>query len=277
MTPLLRVALCQTRPALGDVDANLRRLSELVARQAERGADVVVVPECALHGYVFASREAAAAVALDHESEAVAAIGRLAGEHRVAVVCGFVEADGADLFNTTAVALPGERTAFYRKSHLPALGVDRWATPGPDCGVAFAFRGVRFGVLVCYDLRFPEASRVLALLGIEVLLLPTNWPEGYEATADHAGRTRAWENRVWLLAANRVGVEDGTRFIGRSLAVDPFGAVVAQAGPDDEEALLVEVDPALARSKLLGGGGQPFDMFASRRPELYGSLRQARP
>lgn len=267
----LRVATIQFEPALGPASGNLERIIELARTAAEAGARLALFPECSLQGYVFHTRTEALAVAERLDGESCSRLATLADDLEMGLVCGFVERLDRDrCSNSLLVALPGRPPSVYRKAHLPMLGVDRWAEPGESCVHWFEFQDVRFGVQVCYDLRFPEPSRMLALAGVDVILLATNWPEGYEATADHAARTRAWENRCWLVAANRIGTERDTTFIGRSVAVEPWGRVIAQAGHDTPDLLLIDIDPSISRSKLLPGhDGSSYDFFASRRPELY--------
>lgn len=267
----VRVAAVQFEPALGAASGNLERIIELAGTAADAGAHLALFPECSLQGYVFQTRAAALAVAERLDGVSCSRLVALADDLNMGLVCGFVERlDGARYSNSALVALPGRPPSVYRKAHLPMLGVDRWAEPGDSCVHWFEFHDVRFGVQVCYDLRFPEPSRMLALAGVDVILLATNWPEGYEATADHAARTRAWENRCWLVAANRIGTERDTTFIGRSLAVEPWGNLIAQAGQDEPDLLLIDIDPAISRGKLLPGhDGSGYDFFASRRPELY--------
>ncbi len=163
--------------------------------------------------------------------------------------------------------------ACYRKCHLPVLGVDRYVGRGeglPVIELPFA----RIGVLICYDIRFPEAARSLALRGADMIVVPTNWPQGAESSPEFLTRARAWENRVYVAACNRVGVECGVRFIGRSQVVSPDGAFVAQADGESEVVLTAMIDPAQARRKKLvfSPGVFELDPVGGRRPELYGEL-----
>ena len=120
---------------------------------------------------------------------------------------------------------------------------------------------------------FPRPARVLSLLGADLLVLPTNWPTHSECAAEHMIPTRAMENTVYVMAVNRVGEESGFRFIGTSSIVDPGGRVLARAGPDSEETLLADIDPALARRKRLVRvpGRHEIDRIADRRPRFYES------
>jgi predicted amidohydrolase len=269
----MRIAAVQMEPKLGEIERNCEAMVAFAGEAADAGARLILFPECALQGYVFEGAEQAASAAVSCDHDVVRTLADLATRRGVALVFGFAERRKRSFSNSVLVALPGGGQTIYRKTHLPMLGLDRWAVRGDELGPLFGFEGIRFGILICYDLRYPEAARVLALAGADALLLPTNWPAGYEATADHAARTRAWENGVWLVAANRTGLEDDTRFIGRSLAVAPTGSLVATADGTGETTLLVEIDAARARTKTLPGhGGEQFDFFAARRPDLYGPL-----
>jgi predicted amidohydrolase len=133
---------------------------------------------------------------------------------------------------------------------------------------------LRVGMNICYDSAFPEAARCLALLGADLIALPTNWPPGAECMAQHAIRTRAMENAVYYAAVNRVGEERGFRFIGLSSICGPNGDVLAESSGTEEEILYAEIDPARARRKRIVRvpDKHEIDRFADRRPEMYGPL-----
>ena len=185
--------------------------------------------------------------------------------------------EGTDVYNSAALVGPEGVVGVYRKAHLPLLGVDRFTTPG-DSGfcvwdVAIGRAIVRVGIAICYDLRFPEAVRVLALAGADIVALPTNWPDGSQNAPQFVTRTRALENRVFLLACNRCGEESGFWFFGHSQITDPGGNVLAEAG-DGEEICYAEIEPEQARQKriVLRPGAFELDTVGDRRPDLYGAL-----
>lgn len=284
MTPLtppgepdrLRAAAVQMDVRLGEVQANLRRVLELLEEAVAGGAQLVVFPECALSGYCFESLEEARAAAIPAGgSEPLRRFADRCTDLGVVGVLGFIEA-GAGCCNSAVVAGAAPGAMFvYRKTHLPVLGFDRFATPGDALEVARTPWG-RMGVLICYDIRFPEAVRVLALQGADVIALPTNWPVGAESSPDFLTRARAWENRVFVVAANRVGVERGRRFIGRSQIVSPSGEVLCEAGPDEEAILHADLDLGQARQKRIvhEPGAWELDVIGGRRPDLYGPLAE---
>ena len=132
----------------------------------------------------------------------------------------------------------------------------------------------RLGIVICYELRFPEPTRALALSGAELVLHPTNWPTAVRPFADFLTRARAAENRIFLLTANRVGAEGSVEFFGRSQVVDLLGNRLVEAGEREEELVVAEIEPAEARDKhrAIVPGEYEVDLFDDRRPELYGAL-----
>jgi len=269
----IRVAACQVDPTLGEVEANLDLIARAVGEAAAAGSTFTVLPEAAVTGYAFASLSEALPVARKAEAIAERALLGLAETHRMTIVCGTLEPDGDEIFNTALVLLPDGRRYRYRKIHLPFLGVDRFATPGPDAPGVIEVDGLRFGVLICYDLRFPEAARICALEGADLIALPTNWPVGVEFHPDLFAPARANENHCYVLAADRVGTERGTTFMGRSLLVDFDGKVLAQAGTG-VELLTGEIDPEAARVTHVRRrpGEHEWDTMGDRRPGLYERL-----
>ena len=174
------------------------------------------------------------------------------------LVVGFAENANGTLHNAAALFEPGVAARYYRRSHLPDLGYDKFVQAGHELGV-FDTRVGKIGLLICFDLRIPEAARVLALQGAELIVLPTNWPEGAEISAEHVAIARAAENRVFVATCDRVGEEHGFRFIGRSKIIHPTGLVLAAAGAD-EETIVADVDLAEARQKRsigIPGGTRP--------------------
>ena len=161
----------------------------------------------------------------------------------------------------------------YRKTHLPFLGIDRFVVAGDELPVFDTPIG-RIGIEICYDLRFPEATRALALAGAEIVVLPTNWPLAASANAELLTVARAFENRIYLLVSNRVGRERSAEFCGRSQIVDPAGTRIAETDATSEALLVADVDVAWARDKSIvpAPGEYEMHLFDHRRPDLYGAL-----
>lgn len=272
--PTLRVAACQIDPQLGEVEANLARIARAVADAAAAGAVLAVLPEAAVTGYAFASLDEGRTVARHAGVVAAEVIAGLAESHRLTVICGTLEAQGDEVFNAALISTPDGQRYTYRKMHLPFLGVDRFATPGPDAPSVVEVDGLRIGVLICYDLRFPEAARMCALDGADLIALPTNWPVGVDFHPGLFAPARAAENHCYLLACDRVGTERGTTFMGRSLLIDYDGHQLAVASDTDEELLIGEIDPEAARQTHVRRrpGEHEWDTIADRRPGLYRRL-----
>lgn len=270
---MIRVAAVQLDITLGDP---VRNLEALVARAGATDADLLVFPECSNSGYGFSDEASAAKHAESIPGPTTEALQAVARARNRTIIAGLLETDGRSIFNAAAVLTPDGRVGKYRKVHLPFLGLDRF-TKGGDGFPVFDTPVGRVGVQICYDLRFPEASRALALEGAEILAVPTNWPRGAEAMPDHLVTARAVENRVFVVTANRVGTEAGTPFIGRSAIVDVMGRTIASLG-DREGVLTAEIEPALARDKRIvnAPGAYEIDLFADRRPAAYGPLFRLR-
>ncbi|ALX66669.1 carbon-nitrogen hydrolase family protein [Microbacterium sp. XT11] len=232
-TAAVPVAVCQFAPTVAR-ESNRERLGVLTAEAAARGARVIVFPEYASY-FVDPLDETLAENAEDLDGPFVSALIALAAEHAVVIVAGLAEkaSDGRRVRNTVVAVRGDGILAVYRKQHLyDAFGQTEsdWVEPGADLGEAAVFdvAGIRFGLMTCYDLRFPEVSRVLADAGADVLVVPAEWVRG--PLKEHHWTTllaaRAIENTAYVVAADHpapVGV-------GHSQIVDPQGVVLAGAG-----------------------------------------------
>ena len=268
----MHVAVAQMQPRLGEnernLDAGLARLQEAVAA----GAELLVLPECAIPGYMFGSLEEAMPFAEEipgPTTEALEEASRRLGAH---VVCGLLERDGDVLYNAAVLVGPDGLIGSYRKTHLPFLGVDRFTTPGDELPVFDTPLG-RIGLEICYDLRFPEVTRTLALRGADIVAHPTNFPMAAKVQTELITVARAAENRIFLLTANRVGKERWGEFCGWSQIVDPFGKRLAEADETEEKLLVADIDLEQARDKdYVIPGEYELYLFGDRRPGLYGAL-----
>ena len=176
----VRVAACQIDPKIGEVERNLERIERAVADAAATGAALAILPEAAVTGYAFDSLDDAMTVARHANAVAPDRLAELATKHAMTVICGSLEASGDAVRNVAHVMAPDGRRFKYCKTHLPFLGVDRFATPGEDPPAVYEIDGLRIGVLICFELRFPEVARICALEGADLLAVPTNWPVGVE-------------------------------------------------------------------------------------------------
>jgi predicted amidohydrolase len=268
----MRVAVAQVEPKLAEKERNLETCFARLAEAAAQGAELLVLPECAIPGYMFSSVEEALPHAEEIPGPSTEALERACRRLDLHVVCGLLERDGDALRNAAVLVGPGGLLGTYRKTHLPFLGVDRFVVPGDELPVFDTPLG-RIGIEICYDLRFPEVTRTLALRGADMVAHPTNFPMAAKAQTELITVARAAENRVYLLTANRVGKERWGEFCGWSQIVDPYGTRLAEAGEREETLLLADVDLEKARDKdYVVPGEYELYLFGHRRPELYGAL-----
>lgn len=271
MSGVARVRCDQLAPVLGDVTANVEAITRSVTRALDDGVDVLVLPELATSGYVFRDRAEAerAAITTDH-----ALFGRLTeqlGGTTTVVVVGFCEQDERSLRNSVAVVDASGIRTVYRKTHL----WDRETLvfePGDEAPPVVATAHGRIGVLVCYDLEFPEMPRALAVAGADLVAVPTNWPVGSHPERDRvaeviAAQAAARGNGVFIACCDRAGTERGQDWNEASVVVDQFGWVLAEA-PVHAGATTVTADvfPTLARDKSTSPHN---DWLGDRRPEVY--------
>lgn len=264
-----RIAVVQTVPGFGAVDANRQRTAEAV--RANGDADLVVLPELATSGYVFESREEVDAAAEPADGETARAWATVAAETDTWVVGGFPETNGDDRYNSSLVVSPDGVEGVYRKTHL-WNEEKRWFVPG-DAVPVFETPFGRLGVQICNDLWFPELTVALARAGVDVVAVPTNWvpepsvrPAGWTMGVHHAV-ANANANRMFVACADRAGEERGVTFEGQSVVVDPDGVPVAGPTPDaGSHVAAADCDLTRAREK---GLTERDDVLADRRPDVY--------
>jgi predicted amidohydrolase len=201
-------------------------------------------------------------------------VAKLCAELKTYVVFGMLEKSGDDLFNVAVLIGPDGLIGCYRKVHLPYLGVDRFTTPGDRPFEVFEAAGIRIGMLICYDGGFPEAARVLSIRGADLIVLPTNWPPGGSYMAEFSINCRAMENGIYFAAVNRIGMENGFSFIGKSRICSPVGATINSIDDASPGILRTEIDPMIARTKRIVRvpGKHLIDRMADRRPEMYAAI-----
>jgi predicted amidohydrolase len=271
MAEQMMAAAVQTTPSLGDVSGNCAALLAAVRSAAADGAGLIVFPECHLSGYGFRDRTAALSAAQAVPGQATRAVADACRQLGVHVVFGLIERDGGTLFNTAVLVGPGGLLARYRKAHLTRLGVDLMVQAGAEPFPVTDTTVGRVGLSICYDLRFPEVCRSLALLGAQIIVVPTCWPAGSEPARDIVARSRALENHVFLVIAGQSAhPAEGTDYIGGSSVIDPVGTVLARVESGAGIAI-ARVDPGLACDKTITGedGRLLAHLFADRRPDLY--------
>lgn len=269
-----KLAVAQLPVHTGSLDKNVSAAVEAIRDAGSRGQNLLVFPECFLSGYLFDSRAETEAHAITLGNERFAALTAACRDSDVHAVVGYLESDGGAIYNSAATIGPDGIAGNYRKQHLPYLGADRFADPGDggsDRVIKTPFG--RVGVMICFDLRFPESARELGLKGADVIAMPTNWPAAATFLAEHVTRVRAVENLVYLAVANRPDAERGTKFLGCSQVIAPTGEVLIHAGTESG-VYGATADLALARTKhlVIEPGRYELGIFTARRPELYSEL-----
>ena len=268
---MVRVAACQVRidiDAPGDTRAAVVRAVE---RATAAGAELVVVPELALTGYVFADVAEARACAEQTDGAQIRLLRDLSGDCRLVLVAGWCEkSTGERPYNSAVVIDRGALAGCYRKTHLWGRETEVFAAGDQAPPVLNTSLG-RVTPLVCYDLEFPEVVRRAALGGAELIAAPSNWPRTPVPIGDRPvevikAQAAAAVNRVAVVVADRCGSERGQDWTGASLVCGPDGYLLAGPAAGEETVLLADIDLAESRDKRLG----PYDdALADRRPHLY--------
>jgi N-carbamoylputrescine amidase len=279
----LRVGLVQMRCVANDPAANLARAIAGIEDAAARGAELVCLQELFRTPYFCQAEEQVRFdLAEPVPGPTTEALAKVAAARGVVIVASVFEKRAEGLYHNTAVVLDadGQQAGMYRKMHIPddPLYYEKfYFTPGDLGFVSVPTRAARVGTLVCWDQWYPEAARLTALAGAQVLVYPTaiGWETGvrpeWEA-AEHdawetAQRAHAIANGVFVVAVNRVGAEEKLTFWGQSFVADPFGRVIARASSSEEETLVVDCDLSLIEECRRGW---PF--LRDRRIDAYGDL-----
>ncbi|MFL5245047.1 MAG: carbon-nitrogen hydrolase family protein [Gemmataceae bacterium] len=270
-----KIAGVQMDCRLGNPRGNLDTIRTKLNEAAAQGAGLIVFPECALTGYCFESKDEAWPHSESLPGPATEALAADCRRLKVWAIIGLLERAGDKLFNACALVGPDGLAGTYRKLHLPFLGVDRFNTRGDRPFAMHDLGGLRVGMSICYDGSFPESARILSLLGADLVILATNWPRGASSVASFMSQTRALENHIYYMAVNRIGLERGFDFIGRSQIIDYTGEILV-LGSEQEQILYAEIDPDKARAKRVVKipGKYELDRTADRRPEMYGLLSE---
>jgi len=235
----MRVFAAQFEPVELDPEANMERAADILARAAAERADLVVLPETWSTGYDLP----AARQLRDRSASLVPRLAEEARRRSVAVVGSMVLPSKSGASNE-AILLDknGEVALRYRKSHLiDAYREKEIFEPGREVPTA-EIAGVRIGVAICYDLRFPELFRSFVDQGAEVFVIVAEWPEVRIGHWEVLLQARAIENQAWVIGVNRVGTDRTTTYGGRSRIIDPAGRVVAEAPGDLETQLVFDLD-----------------------------------
>jgi len=266
------VAACQLRLGVGQLGENRSAAARAVEQAAAAGARLVVLPELTPSGYCFTGLDEARSLAEPADGPTCQEWQELSRRHHAVIVGGICETGPAGtVLNTSLVIDDGELVATYRKVHL----WDREQlifTPGERPPAVVDTSVGRVATMICYDLEFPEWTRLAGLAGADVLAAPTNWPleprpAGERPIEVVRVQAAASVNRMFVVAADRCGTERGVGWVGGSVIVGPDGFPLA--GPvaaDSPAVLLADVDLTQARDKRVS---ERNDALADRRPDLY--------
>ncbi|HET7627575.1 MAG TPA: carbon-nitrogen family hydrolase [Bacillales bacterium] len=261
----MKYAVWQTDIVAGDPERNRAQAAEWAAETVKIDApDVLVLPEMWTTAYTLDRLEEVA----DRDGEPTLSFLReLAKQHGVHVIGGSIanKRDG-EFYNTALVVnRAGEVVHTYDKIHLvPMLDEPAYLAGGTSRAALFELDGVKMAVIICYDLRFPELARQLALAGAEVLHIVAEWPSARAAHWRALQLARAIENQMPVVSCNRIGTTGGTRFCGASMVIDAWGTVLAEGSEDREETVTAAIDLTQAATVR-----KQVPVFASRVPDLY--------
>lgn len=265
---MVSLSFIQFRPNFGDVQDNLDQIKKLIPR-AKQG--IIVLPELFNTGYTFTSNKEVARLAEEVPAgETCSILRNLSKKLASTIVAGFAEKAGSKIYNSAMVVSGGKFLGVYRKVHL-FYKEKLWFTPSKTGFQVFNTKDGKIGVMICFDWVYPEAARVLALNGADVIAHPSNLV--LPGLAQKGMRIRSLENRVFTITANRVGTEnrgeDRFRLTGRSQIVSPRMKVLASADSKETTVKSVEVDLSQARNKMIT---KLNNLLEGRRVDLYTSL-----
>jgi predicted amidohydrolase len=259
----MQVGFLQYSPIFGDKRGNLKRVREMLSGEKDA---FIVLPELCFTGYVFKDKKEVETLAEEAVGPTVEYLTPIARDNNLYLVFGMAERVGKRLYNSSCLLSPKGETRIYRKAHL----FDKekiFFTPGdtgfPIFDVEINGFQVKVGLLICFDWIFPEPWRILALKGAQIMAHSTNLVLPY---CQDAMVTRATENRVFIITANRTGEERGVRFTGRSQVVGPKGNILIRVGERVQGIWTVEFDPEEAKDKMVT---ERNDIFNDRRDDLY--------
>jgi predicted amidohydrolase len=239
----MKLAALQMRAVAGDSAANLARIERAMREAGEKGADLLVAPELAITGY--GAGDAIKSLAEPPDGDTATRLHGLSRETGVAVVAGFAERDGETIYNSAMFVDRRGLLEVYRKSHLYGPYERALFVPEKPSAGIIEFRGMKLGMLICYDVEFPENVRRLAQAGAQAALVPTALP-----ASDHAALiarklipVRAFENQIFVAYVNHRGTDGRFTYAGLSGIAAPDGSMLAEAGESGEELLFADLRP----------------------------------
>lgn len=273
---LIEVAVVQMEPKILNKKDNIKISIQLIKEAASNGAKLVVLPELCNTGYMFNSREEAYSVAEEIPNGHTIEVWKsLSNELNVYISAGIAEIDGCNLYNTSVLIGPDGFIGKYRKIHL--WNEEKlFFEPGNLGFPVFNTPIGKIGSLICYDMWFPEAWRLLALQGADIITINSNWistpfPEGEKPMAINIAKAMAHTNVVFIAASNRIGIERGQEFLGHSAIISPGGwCISGPSSKDKMEILYADCNLSSARKlKIWNNFNGPIK---DRRTDVYDSM-----
>jgi len=260
----MKIGFIQFEPVFGEIETNLKTIVHLIETVE---ADLFVLPELATTGYTFTEQKELFRLAESFESsESLSVLHKLAEKKSCALVVGFAEKSGDDIFNSAAFLKPDGSRELYRKIHL--FGTEKkFFSSGNIPFEVHDYNGVKIGMIVCFDWFFPESVRVLALKGAQIICQPANLILPW---CQKAMVIRSIENRVFTVTANRYGHETvgeySFSFTGESQITSPAGDILAQAPAEGDFSAVIDIDPPEALNKNIN---RYNNVFEDRHSEFY--------
>lgn len=260
---MINVQLFQFNVALGDFEKNKNKIMQLFSEELLKTTSIVVLPEMWNNGYDLENLNEKAD---DNLKVTINFISNLAKEYKVSIVTGSVSNKKQDeVYNTLVVFNEnGELIYNYDKIHLvPMLDEPKFMVGGHFLPQPFQLMDTDMGGIICYDLRFPESTRQLAVNGAKVIFVVAEWPDSRLYHWKHLNIARAIENAVYVIACNSSGSDGKTTYAGHSMIVDPRGNVIQEAG-ESESTIFTEIDVELVHEIR-----ESIPVFKNRRIDLY--------
>jgi len=260
----MKIALFQNSPVFGEIEQNLKDVSEAVKNE---DFDILVLPELFATGYQFKNRDEALSLADESGSGLTFnRIQQLAIQKNALIIYGFPERKGEKLFNSAMAVNPNGNSFLYQKTHLFDTEKNIF-NPGETGFSVFEYKEAKIGMMICFDWRYPESARKLALLGAQIICHPSNL---VLSTCPDAMITRALENMVFTVTSDRVGMENRfgqpLKFTGKSRIISPRGKILAELGNVETGFIVAEINPKDADNKAVTPNN---DLFDDRRTDLY--------
>lgn len=260
----MKLSVIQFETLYKNKENNLKKINGYIN---EINSNILVFPELATSGYFYTDKNELRKIADNYESETIKKIQKLSTELEKIIILGFPELDNDKIYNSAAILIPNPKLSrVYRKTHL--FYKERFVFEEGNTGFfVIDYNGLKLGTMICYDWRFPEAARSLALKGADLIVCPSNLVTGVWQNVMSA---RALENKVYIAVSNKIGKESDSNqeleFNGESAIYSYNGSVISKASCNSEEVITSTIDPEKTRDKSFN---QINNIFLDRRPEYY--------